>query len=444
MPATIVFAKAYRDRKPAPKPAGTSVFDLDDLNKLPKSEAWLPRGDTKRTAPRPLRHLPHRRRATPASPPLRRLRSPPLHEPPPASSRRLPRGRRLFVCVTSDASRPRAGPRRCDGLRRTRRRPPRLVHGQTFPSYSRTHIRKSINVQGVHINGKRQGRNAQVRAPVTSSPSRSPNSPAKARCRRPFRWRFSTKTTRSPSSTSRPAWSCIPAEGIGKARSLGPGCRSTNSASSAAPRTGIVHRLDRDTGGEPFSSAPKRPHHRGRRPIRKSHRDEIFAITAGVPDHNRDLIDLPIGPHPYQREKMAIRRDHPGAHRAKLLRSRTTVRGLRGSASILPKTGRTHRIRLHLASIGCPVLCDRLYGGRTVSRSANWRSRQALRGSARCPQTTTPRPPTTTCSSTAKRCMRFRLTIRHPLDDRELTFEAPLPPDMRRTLNALAQFRALR
>lgn len=42
MPATIVFAKAYRDRKPAPKPAGTSMFDLDDLNKLPKSEASFP------------------------------------------------------------------------------------------------------------------------------------------------------------------------------------------------------------------------------------------------------------------------------------------------------------------------------------------------------------------------------------------------------------------
>lgn len=42
MPATIAFAKAYRDRKPAPKPAGTSMFDLDDLNKLPKSEASFP------------------------------------------------------------------------------------------------------------------------------------------------------------------------------------------------------------------------------------------------------------------------------------------------------------------------------------------------------------------------------------------------------------------
>lgn len=42
MPATIQFAKAFRDRKPAPKPTGTSMFDLDDLNKLPKSESSFP------------------------------------------------------------------------------------------------------------------------------------------------------------------------------------------------------------------------------------------------------------------------------------------------------------------------------------------------------------------------------------------------------------------
>ncbi|MGC3971711.1 MAG: tetratricopeptide repeat protein [Pirellulales bacterium] len=50
MPTTLAFAKAYRDRTPVPKPAGTSMFNLDDLNKLPKSEASFP-GETKSTTP---------------------------------------------------------------------------------------------------------------------------------------------------------------------------------------------------------------------------------------------------------------------------------------------------------------------------------------------------------------------------------------------------------
>ena len=50
MPTTLAFAKAFRDRKPAPVPTGTSMFNLDDLNKLPKSEASFP-GEAKSTTP---------------------------------------------------------------------------------------------------------------------------------------------------------------------------------------------------------------------------------------------------------------------------------------------------------------------------------------------------------------------------------------------------------
>ena len=65
MPATIVFAKAYRDRKPAPKPTGTSMFDLDDLNKLPKSEATFPGAATSAAAAAPASTAPAS--TTPAS-----------------------------------------------------------------------------------------------------------------------------------------------------------------------------------------------------------------------------------------------------------------------------------------------------------------------------------------------------------------------------------------
>src|SRR5690606_19539959 len=92
---------------------------------------------------------------------------------------------------------------------------------------------------------------------------------------------------------------------------------------------------------------------------------EYFALVAGEPDRDRDWISAPIGAHPYQRERMAIR---PASGTGRPAESFYEVdERFRGFAAvrILPKTGRTHQIRVHLASIGCPVLCDKQYGGRS-------------------------------------------------------------------------------
>ncbi len=91
-----------------------------------------------------------------------------------------------------------------------------------------------------------------------------------------------------------------------------------------------------------------------------------------------------------------------------------------------PKTGRTHQIRVHLASIGCPVVCDRLYSGRhslTLSEITGQKQendlaildRQALHA--------------------------CRLRISHPLTDEPLEFTAAPPEDMRRVLQELQQAR---
>ena len=92
---------------------------------------------------------------------------------------------------------------------------------------------------------------------------------------------------------------------------------------------------------------------------------EYFALVAGVPEHDRDLIDRPIGIHPTQREKMAIR----GGGESKPAETfYEVVERFLGFAAIraLPKTGRTHQIRVHLHHVGCPILCDRQYGGRAL------------------------------------------------------------------------------
>jgi 23S rRNA pseudouridine1911/1915/1917 synthase len=86
---------------------------------------------------------------------------------------------------------------------------------------------------------------------------------------------------------------------------------------------------------------------------------------------------------------------------------------------VTPRTGRTHQIRVHLAAVGAPVLCDGLYSGRTVIEPA-WLGlppgpplleRQALHAA--------------------------RLELDHPITGERLRFEAPLPADMERMLAAL-------
>ena len=192
-------------------------------------------------------------------------------------------------------------------------------------------------------------------------------------------------------------------------------------------RPGIVHRLDRDTSGVIVVAKDDATHMAlsaqfERRTVEK----EYVAIVSGMPDHDRDLIDQPIGAHPYQRERKAIRALHPTAREAQTFYE--VERRFRGFAlvRVLPKTGRTHQIRLHLAHIGCPVLCDRLYGGRSqislgeiVTGHEDDRivlSRQALHAR--------------------------RLKLAHPVDGRPIEFIAPLPDDMQRVLDNLAEFRA--
>jgi 23S rRNA pseudouridine1911/1915/1917 synthase len=132
-----------------------------------------------------------------------------------------------------------------------------------------------------------------------------------------------------------------------------------------AARPGIVHRLDRDTSGVLVVARTDQAHARlaeqfERRTVEK----EYFSLVAGRVDRDRDWIDRPIGFHPYQREKMAVRPDDPRSREARSFYE--VLERFDGFAAvrIVPRTGRTHQIRVHLASLGCPVLCDRQYGGR--------------------------------------------------------------------------------
>jgi 23S rRNA pseudouridine1911/1915/1917 synthase len=213
----------------------------------------------------------------------------------------------------------------------------------------------------------------------------------------------------------------------------------TLSARGGPTRPGIVHRLDRDTSGAIVVAKNDQAHDALAAQF-KSRRVEkqYLAIVAGTPDRDRDLIDEPIGDHPTQREKKAIRRHDPSGREAAT--EYDVVERFAGYALVRarPKTGRTHQIRLHLAHIGCPVLCDRLYGGRAKITELELIPRgQVLQDDARG------RLAAAEPLLQRQALHAYRLALLHPLTGARMEFEAPLPADIRQTLDALRRWRAV-
>ncbi len=132
-------------------------------------------------------------------------------------------------------------------------------------------------------------------------------------------------------------------------------------------RPGIIHRLDKDTSG--LMIIAKNDHaHRfltqkfSRREIKKRY----AAMIVGKPRKSHDIINRPIGRHPRYRHKMTIREDGREAITEYFLKDIWNNRnGLFSLMDIVPHTGRTHQIRVHLSSIGNPIVGDPVYSKRS-------------------------------------------------------------------------------
>lgn len=199
------------------------------------------------------------------------------------------------------------------------------------------------------------------------------------------------------------------------------------SAAGGLNRPGIVHRLDRDTSGAILVARNDIAHSKlAKQFAGRSIEKEYFALVAGAPPCDRDLIDCPIGIHPHVREKMAIR--HDGVQTRPAQTFYEVVERFDGFAAVAarPKTGRTHQIRVHLHHVGCPVLCDRQYGGRS----------QLTRGEVR-------RDPTDELVLLDRQALHARrLRFLHPATGEPLEIEAPLPSDIADTLAELRKYRS--
>jgi 23S rRNA pseudouridine1911/1915/1917 synthase len=178
----------------------------------------------------------------------------------------------------------------------------------------------------------------------------------------------------------------------------------------SAERPGIVHRLDKGTSGVLVVARSERAYRRLSNAFStRSVGKRYLAMVYGVPDPPRGRTEAPIGRHPHERKRMAVRRDG----RPALTIYRTLAS--HGGISLLEidlGTGRTHQIRVHLKSLGHPLIGDPVYG------EARWKG---LPPRQRDPLQRFSRPA----------LHAWRLAFLHPASDERVLFEAPMPEDMR-------------
>jgi 23S rRNA pseudouridine1911/1915/1917 synthase len=172
-------------------------------------------------------------------------------------------------------------------------------------------------------------------------------------------------------------------------------------------RPGIVHRLDRDTSGLLVVAKTEAAHHSLSLQLQRRTLGRVYwALVHGTFQESTGRIDAPIGRDPGHRQRMAVVDGGRPAVTdfAVMERMRRYTR-----LELRLLTGRTHQIRVHLASISHPIAGDHVYGRRGEEISA----RPALHAQ--------------------------RLTFLHPDDDRRCDFTSPLPADLEAALLAAAE-----
>jgi 23S rRNA pseudouridine1911/1915/1917 synthase len=206
-------------------------------------------------------------------------------------------------------------------------------------------------------------------------------------------------------------------------------CGKSLSGIGGEKRPGIVHRIDKDTSGLLVVAKTDKAHralseqfadHGRSGPLVRAY----LALVWGVPEPRRGVINAPIGRDPRAREKMAVM---PGGRKAityyELLERYAGEDGLPVASLVECRlaTGRTHQIRVHLTRTGHPLIGDEVYGAGFRSKVSQMpeRARKLMPRFRR------------------QALHAYQLGFLHPLTNKPVRFESPLPKDISRLVDAL-------
>lgn len=186
---------------------------------------------------------------------------------------------------------------------------------------------------------------------------------------------------------------------------------------ASIPRSGIVHRLDKETSGVMVVARSLKAHHGlvgqlQNRTMSRTYEAVVFGETD--PDSS---ISTDIGRHPVHRKRMAVVQFGKPAvthyQRVRLFHGFSQL-------SVSLETGRTHQIRVHMQHIGHPLVGDPTYG----------RSKKSIKGMSKLLADTVNEFPRQALHA-------YHLSFLHPADGRIVSFEAPRPKDMEELLAVL-------
>ena len=196
-------------------------------------------------------------------------------------------------------------------------------------------------------------------------------------------------------------------------------CRESLSGIGGVIRPGIVHRLDKETSGL-MVVAKNDAAHNGLSAQFAVHSLErsYLALVWGMLSPSSGIVENQIGRSPVNRKKMAV--VESGGKRAEThYQMLDTYAG--GAVSLIKctlKTGRTHQVRVHMTSLGHPLLGDKTYG-KTPKRALH---SEMLKQAAEYPR---------------QALHSYRMSFEHPVTHKTMRFEIPLPADMQSVIDSL-------
>lgn len=189
-------------------------------------------------------------------------------------------------------------------------------------------------------------------------------------------------------------------------------------------RPGIVHRLDKETSGVLVVAKNERVHEALARQFKeRTVTKHYLCLVYGRVPESRGVIDIPLGRHPSRRTLISTR-----ARKARRAVTEYEVLRFLGEFSflkVIPRTGRTHQIRVHFQHLGHPVVGDKAYAGRRWQNLKDSRIRAKI--------------------GRMRRHFLHAdfLGFDHPLSGKRVSFTAPLPDDLVELVQALEEFSIL-